>query len=210
MQSVFRPKEEVDNGDFHLSDMSTIFDRPLDGLPDFGNMPGPPPHPPPNPGHGHHRSISSESASSLVQRTHPSRTHPSLGNYPGGRSPNSHLAPPNHRPTPSVAMSRNDISRYSLASATRRRSAGSDDEGASSEGPEPPGADATEQEKIEYKRRMNTLAARRSRRRRLAQFHQLEEDVARLNREKDIWKERALMMERMLATHGLPCPNFEH
>jgi antitoxin component of MazEF toxin-antitoxin module len=211
MQPAFRPKEEVNNGDFHLSDISTIFDGSLDGLPDFGNIPSPL-RPPSNPGHGHHRSISSESASSLVQRTHPSRTHPSLGNYRGGQSPNSlvaHLAPPNHRPTPSVAMSRRDIPRHSLTSSTRRRSAGSDDEGLSSEGPEPPGADATEQEKIEYKRRMNTLAARRSRRRRLAQFHQLEEDVARLNREKDIWKERALMMERMLSTHGLPCPNFE-
>jgi len=56
---------------------------------------------------------------------------------------------------------------------------------------------------------MNTLAARRSRRRRLAQFQKLEEDVARLNREKDIWKEQALMMERILSTHGLFCSNFE-
>jgi len=211
MQPLFRPKEEVDNGDFHLSDISTIFDRSLDGIPDFGNMSALS-HSPSNPGHGHQRSISSESASSLVQRTHPSRTHPSLGNYRGGPSPTSmvtHRPPPNIRPPPSVGMSRKDVPGYSLASTTRRRSAGSDDEGASSEGPEPPGADATEQEKIEYKRRMNTLAARRSRRRRLAQFHQLEEDVARLNRERDIWKERALMMERMLSTHGLPCPNFD-
>lgn len=210
MQPLFRPKEEVENGDFHLSDISTIFDRSLDGLPDFGTMSAPS-HSPSNPGHGHHRSISSESASSLVQRTHPSRTHASLGNYRGGSSPNSMVTlhpPPNLRPTPSVAMSRKDIPRY-LAPTTRRRSAGSEDEDLSSEGPEPPGADATEQEKIEYKRRMNTLAARRSRRRRLAQFHQLEDDVARLNREKDIWKERALMMERMLSSHGLPCPNFE-
>ncbi|KAF8956465.1 hypothetical protein BDZ97DRAFT_1637210, partial [Flammula alnicola] len=73
---------------------------------------------------------------------------------------------------------------------------------------EPLHPNATDQEKIAYKRRQNTLAARRSRRRRLAQFQKLEEDVARLNREKDIWKERALMMERMLSTHGLPCPNF--
>jgi len=112
------------------------------------------------------------------------------------------------RPIPSIGMPKKDVARY-LASATRRRSAGSDDEEGSSEGPEPLGPDATEQEKTEYKRRMNTLAARRSRRRRLAQFHQLEEDVARLSREKDIWKERALMMEQMLSTHGLPCPNFE-
>jgi len=93
----------------------------------------------------------------------------------------------------------------SIASATRRRSADEDD----TETPEPLGPEATEQEKIEYKRRMNTLAARRSRRRRLAQFHKLEEDVARISREKDIWRERALMMERMLSTHGLPCPNFD-
>ncbi|KIM38238.1 hypothetical protein M413DRAFT_30359 [Hebeloma cylindrosporum] len=211
MHPVFRPKEEVDNGDFHLGDISTVFDGSLEPLPDFGNTPGP--SHASNPGHGHHRSISSDSSSSLVQRTHPSRTHPSLGNYRGGRSPNSmaaHLPPANRRPIPSLGLSRTEPPRYSLSSSTRRRSADSDDEGVSSEGPENPGPDATEQEKIEYKRRMNTLAARRSRRRRLAQFHKLEEDVVRLNRERDIWKERALMMERMLSTHGLPCPNFEN
>lgn len=211
MQSEMGPKQEMDGRNFHLSDISTIFDGSLDGI-DFGNIPSTSPSSS-NPGHGHHRSISSESASSLVQRTHPSRTHPSLGNYRGGRSPNSIATSDvlaNRRPTPSVRVSRNDVPPYSIPSATRRRSAGSDDEDDSSEGPEPPGPDATEQEKIEYKRRMNTLAARRSRRRRLAQFHKLEEDVARLNREKDIWRERALMMERMLSTHGLPCPNFEH
>lgn len=115
----------------------------------------------------------------------------------------------NHHHPPPVRVSRSDVPRYSIASATRRRSAGSDDEDDTDESPEPLGPDATEQEKIEYKRRMNTLAARRSRRRRLAQFHKLEEDVARLSREKDIWRERALMMERMLSTHGLPCPNFD-
>jgi len=123
----------------------------------------------------------------------------------------NHPTPVNRqsRPILSMGMPKKDVARYSLPSATRRISAGSDDEEGSSESPEPLGPDATEKEKIEYKRRMNTLAARRSRRRRLAQFHQLEEDVARLSREKDIWKERALMMEQMLSTHGLPCPNFE-
>ncbi|KAF7288905.1 hypothetical protein MIND_01406500 [Mycena indigotica] len=51
---------------------------------------------------------------------------------------------------------------------------------------EPPAANATDQEKIEYKRRQNTLAARRSRKRKVMHQQALEEAVERLTREKEV------------------------
>jgi len=62
----------------------------------------------------------------------------------------------NHRPTPSNRVFRINVPHYSMPSATRRRSASSDDEDGTSESPEPLGPDATEQEKIP--RRSNTSA----------------------------------------------------
>ncbi|KAF7329771.1 hypothetical protein MKEN_00240400 [Mycena kentingensis (nom. inval.)] len=73
---------------------------------------------------------------------------------------------------------------------------------------EPPAANATDQEKIEYKRRQNTLAARRSRKRKLMHQQALEEAVERLTREKEIWRTRALMLSNLLRSHGITCPDF--
>jgi hypothetical protein len=73
---------------------------------------------------------------------------------------------------------------------------------------EPLAANATDQEKIEYKRRQNTLAARRSRKRKLMHQQQLEEAVERLTREKEIWKTRALMLSNLLRSHGITFPEF--
>ncbi|KAJ7447155.1 ectomycorrhiza-regulated protein [Mycena latifolia] len=73
---------------------------------------------------------------------------------------------------------------------------------------EPLAANATDQEKIEYKRRQNTLAARRSRKRKLMHQQQLEEAVERLTREKEIWKTRALTLGNLLRSHGITCPEF--
>jgi hypothetical protein len=106
--------------------------------------------------------------------------------------------------TPS-ATSRKEVPSY--FTARKRQPSHSDEEDELEE--EPLHENATEQEKIQYRRRQNTLAARRSRKRRQLQFQKLEDEVVRLTREKDIWRERALMMERLLSTHGLPCPNFD-
>ncbi|KAJ7434150.1 hypothetical protein FB451DRAFT_1470077 [Mycena latifolia] len=78
----------------------------------------------------------------------------------------------------------------------------------SSNGEEPLAANATDQEKIEYKRRQNALAARRSRKRKLMHQQQLEEAVERLTREKDIWKTRALTLSSLLRSHGIACLEF--
>ncbi|KAG6855846.1 hypothetical protein H0H87_010103 [Tephrocybe sp. NHM501043] len=73
---------------------------------------------------------------------------------------------------------------------------------------EPPASNATDQEKIEYKRRQNTLAARRSRKRKLQNVQRLEETVERLTREREVWKTRALTLKQLLISHGIICPEF--
>ncbi len=73
---------------------------------------------------------------------------------------------------------------------------------------EPPAANATDQEKIEYKRRQNTLAARRSRRRKMQYTQNLAETVERLKMEKEVWKTRALTLKQLLHSHGVACPDF--
>jgi Basic region leucine zipper len=73
---------------------------------------------------------------------------------------------------------------------------------------EPLASNATDQEKIEWKRRQNTLAARRSRTRKMMKVQNLEETVERLTKEKEIWKTRALTLKQLLHSHGIICPDF--
>lgn len=73
---------------------------------------------------------------------------------------------------------------------------------------EPPASNATDQEKIEWKRRQNTLAARRSRKRKMQNVQRLEETVERLTREKEIWRTRAMTLRQILHSHGIICPDF--
>jgi hypothetical protein len=74
---------------------------------------------------------------------------------------------------------------------------------------EPPAANATDQEKIEWKRRQNTLAARRSRKRKLAYQQQLEASVDQLTRERDMWRNRAMTLKQLLLSHGIRFPEFQ-
>ncbi|KAJ7506840.1 hypothetical protein B0H11DRAFT_1972996 [Mycena galericulata] len=62
---------------------------------------------------------------------------------------------------------------------------------------------ASEAETIEYKRRQNTIAARKSRKRKLEHQQMLEEEVATLKGEVAVWRERALMGQEMLKSHGI-------
>ncbi|KAF9055651.1 hypothetical protein BJ165DRAFT_1398468 [Panaeolus papilionaceus] len=149
--------------------------------------------------HTHTRNISSESISSAISQSALSNiNHPSIEDYR------------RRRPSPPSATR----SAYATGPASYPRSsrrvqiepASDDEDELFDNDPLPP--DATEEEKARHKRRKNTLAARRSRKRRMQQFEQLEEDNRRLNREKDIWMERALTLERILANNGLPYPNF--
>jgi hypothetical protein len=67
----------------------------------------------------------------------------------------------------------------------------------------------TEAQLIEAKRRQNTIAARRSRKRKLEYQRELEESIERLKAEKEHWKARALACEALLKHHGLEAPNYD-
>lgn len=134
------------------------------------------------------------------------RPHPSLELY----KPN-HTAEPLQRsePTPRLSVTPPGALRTQRLPTSRRYSRShqySDDEEEPLDRPLP--ENATEQEKIDWRRRQNTLAARKSRKRKQDQMQQLQDDVQRLSKEKDVWKERALMMKQLLISHGLPSPNF--
>ncbi|KAG1728522.1 uncharacterized protein EDB91DRAFT_1060517 [Suillus paluster] len=66
----------------------------------------------------------------------------------------------------------------------------------------------TEQEQIEAKRRQNTIAARRSRKRKLEYQRELEESVEQYKRESEIWKARAMTCQALLRSHTIECPEF--
>ncbi|KAF7302331.1 BZIP domain-containing protein [Mycena chlorophos] len=138
----------------------------------------------------------------------PARTHPSLGTS-SRRRPYDAMpldAPTASRTYSSPSMtSRRDVPAFF---ASRRPPSHPSDEEEDELTEEPPAANATDQEKIEYKRRQNTLAARRSRKRKLMHQQALEEAVDRLTREKEIWRTRAFMLCNMLRTHGITAPEF--
>ncbi|KAF7292978.1 Imprinted and ancient [Mycena indigotica] len=62
---------------------------------------------------------------------------------------------------------------------------------------------ATEQEQIEWKRRQNTLAARKSRKRKLEHQQGLEQQIDDLKSQVTMWRERALMAQEMLRAAGI-------
>lgn len=68
----------------------------------------------------------------------------------------------------------------------------------------------TEQQQIEAKRRQNTVAARRSRKRKLEYQRELEESVEQYKQESEIWKQRALTCQALLRSHHIECPEFPY
>lgn len=66
----------------------------------------------------------------------------------------------------------------------------------------------TEKEQIEAKRRQNTIAARRSRKRKLEYQRELEESVEQYKRESEVWKSRAMTCQALLRSHNIECPEF--
>jgi len=106
--------------------------------------------------------------------------------------------------TPSVT-SRKELPAIFAKKRARTVAFGDDDDDAI-EQPLPP--NATEKEQIEWKRRQNTLAARKSRKRKLQHQRELEADVDRLTKERDMWHLRALTCEALLKNHGHEVPAF--
>jgi hypothetical protein len=66
----------------------------------------------------------------------------------------------------------------------------------------------TEKDLIEQKRRQNTVAARRSRKRKLEHLQLLESSLEKERQEKEQWRERALMLSSILSGLNQPVPDF--
>ncbi|KAG6330228.1 hypothetical protein ID866_8860 [Astraeus odoratus] len=66
----------------------------------------------------------------------------------------------------------------------------------------------SEQEAIEAKRRQNTIAARRSRKRKLEYQRELEESVEQYKQESEAWKMRAQTYFALLRSHQIPVPDL--
>jgi Basic region leucine zipper len=74
----------------------------------------------------------------------------------------------------------------------------------------PPGVNPTEREQIGWKQRQNTLAARKSQKRKLEHQQRLEEDVKSLRRERDCWRTRAGVLQLLLASYGVPSERWQN
>jgi len=70
------------------------------------------------------------------------------------------------------------------------------------------GPSLSEQEQIEAKRRQNTIAARRSRKRKLEYQRELEESIERYKQESEEWKRRAQTYFALLCSHQIPVPDM--
>ena len=66
----------------------------------------------------------------------------------------------------------------------------------------------TEKDLIEQKRRQNTVAARRSRKRKLEHLQLLETSLEKERQEKEQWRQRALMLSSILSGLNHPVPDF--
>jgi len=66
--------------------------------------------------------------------------------------------------------------------------------------------DMGELDALAAKRLQNTLAARRSRRRKLEHQLEMEAGLERERQQKEQWRARAMTLEALLMSHGIPVP----
>jgi len=71
-----------------------------------------------------------------------------------------------------------------------------------------PGPSLSEEDAIKAKRLQNTLAARRSRKRKLEYQRELEEAIEEERKEKEVWRARALVLEALLRDKGHEVPRM--
>ncbi|KAJ3986957.1 hypothetical protein F5890DRAFT_1500810 [Lentinula detonsa] len=76
-------------------------------------------------------------------------------------------------------------------------------------GETPPGPNATEIEHIEWKRRQNTIAARKTRRRKLEYLQHVEVENTELREDRDRWKVRYGVLEGVLKANGMVVPVWD-
>ncbi|KIK58408.1 hypothetical protein GYMLUDRAFT_45300 [Collybiopsis luxurians FD-317 M1] len=177
---------------------------------------------PPAFAHMHHHTSSSSSAGSASNshgnsnRTrHNSPTspldHPVTSYHTGSASSSRGDSNMPRRSSPSSPMD-HPVSSYQTSSRPRRSPnqrmlSLPDDDDDSEDEPLPPNASA--KERSDWKKRRNTKAARRSRKRKAIYTERLEATVERLRLEKETWKTRALTLRQLLKSHNLPCPDFD-
>lgn len=132
----------------------------------------------------HGRNLSSESATSFVDACL-SSSSPTQSAWLSNRHTHSSAYEPYPRQSPN----------------SRKRPVSEDEE--QSDDADPLDPNATDEQKKEYKRRQNTLAARRSRARRAHEVQLLRDENSRLKTEVVLWKERARMMQDILERKGI-------
>ncbi|KAI0086952.1 hypothetical protein BDY19DRAFT_893767 [Irpex rosettiformis] len=101
--------------------------------------------------------------------------------------------------TPSVT-SRKEVPAVFAKKRSRSQALGDDDDDLQ--------LDSQDMDAIEAKRRQNTLAARRSRKRKLEYQRELEAMVEKANEERDHWMDRARALENALRERGLDVPTL--
>lgn len=206
METVHIPKQEYDQ----YGPYTTLFD--MDGAEHYADFVTTCP-----PTTTHMRNISSESGSTsssctTVDGSLPIPTHPSIqafkqraGSPQGFVSlvSESHVSNRRiHRYNP-LGVTRGQRSQNIPTRTSRRVVVQSDDEDNDTT---PLRKGATEQERIEHKRRLNTLAARRSRRRRADELKELVETVDRLEKDCVKWRTRSVLLHGMLVKNGFNAP----
>ncbi|KAK0504406.1 hypothetical protein EDD18DRAFT_1133503 [Armillaria luteobubalina] len=97
------------------------------------------------------------------------------------------------------ATSRKEVPATFARKRSRSEALGGDEE----DELEPPPPDATDRQMIEYKRRQNTLAARKSRKRKLEHQQQLEDRVETLTLEVEQWRTKAEIYQSILRSHNI-------
>ncbi|KAF8914512.1 hypothetical protein CPB85DRAFT_1219085, partial [Mucidula mucida] len=137
-------------------------------------------------------------APSSSQRNKPTGTRKNIS--PETMVPLDAPTQPRQYRTPS-ATSRKDLPATFARKRTRSQAFGDDDDDELE--PEALGPNATEAEQIEYKRRQNTIAARKSRKRKLEYQQGLENKVEELKVQLEQWRVRAEIYAGVLRSHGL-------
>ncbi|KAJ4465700.1 hypothetical protein C8J55DRAFT_249549 [Lentinula edodes] len=150
----------------------------------------------------HHTFVNPSSVSRLQQQVPPS-TSPTSSTGRGAIG--MRHGSPNSPHSPDIPLPQAPRPRRSPASRHLALPDDIDDE--SDDDPLPP--NASERERTEWKKRRNTRAARRSRKRKMMYTERLEDQVEKLRTEKEIWRTRALTLRQLLKSHNLPCPDFE-
>jgi len=210
-----------DFGNDSFGEFPSLFDGPNHAVyqepkpPQIGHHPVPPPHPLVD-----NMYILDTPLTPLIDTPSTSPLDLNVAPLPSGKRKSAatgtrkNITPASLVPIEAPTQSRNYVvpsatSRKELPATWRRkrlRTTGPDEVDQLVEEPLTP--TLSEQEQIEVKRRQNTIAARRSRKRKLEYQRELEESLEQYKRESEMWKQRTLTCQALLRSHHIECPDF--